>query len=68
MKSKISFHDIFGKIQTVRQRNTRRSLCVVGPEISCNIHKAMPEYSKTLSPYIKKAVISVLWGLNAQYT
>lgn len=49
-------------------RSSRRSLCVVEPEASHNMSKIIFEYSKTLSPYIKKAVVSVMRRLNAQFT
>lgn len=54
------------KRQTVKQRSTRRRLCVVEPEISHNISKALFNYSKALYPCIKKAIVSVLKRLNAQ--
>lgn len=69
MLSKIYFQGRFRK-RKVKQRSSRRSLCFVEHEVSHNMSKMFEiifEYSKTLFPYIKKAAVSVMKGLNMQF-
>lgn len=53
MLSKIFFQGKFGK-RKAKQRSSRRSLCVVEPEVSHNTSKIMFEYSKIYLHTLKK--------------